>query len=77
MCSSVNEKLIHWIKKKVLLEYSNDICLVVLYGSFTNGTAHAKSDVDCYFIPKTQRAYSFTHTLIIYYLVYHIFTISF
>ena len=48
MDKSINEKLVGWIAEKVKKEYPEDISAVVIYGSYVNGTAHAKSDVDCY-----------------------------
>lgn len=76
MDKSINEKLVGWIAEKVKKEYPEDISAVVIYGSYVNGTAHAKSDVDCYFIPKTQRAYQFANDFIICGIGYDIFPIS-
>ncbi len=39
MKKTTNEKLINWIQEKVKKEWPDDISLVVLYGSFINGTA--------------------------------------
>lgn len=44
---------------KAKIEYADDISLVLLYGWYMNGTANSHSDVDCYFIPKTERGYKF------------------
>ena len=49
----INDKVVEWITNKVKTEYADDISLVLLYGSYMNGTANSKSDVDCYYIPKT------------------------
>lgn len=76
MEQSVNEKLVEWIKKKVQTEYADDISLVVLYGSFINGTANSKSDIDCYFIPKTERGRQFANDFMICGVGYDIFPIS-
>lgn len=46
------------ITNKVKTEYADDISLVLLYGSYINGTANSKSDVDCYYIPKIERGYN-------------------
>lgn len=51
MSIAVNEKLVTWIEEKVKSEYADDISLALLYGSFVNGTANSRSDIDCYFIP--------------------------
>lgn len=53
----INDKVIEWIMNRVKTEYADDISLVLLYGSYINGTANNKSDVDCYYIPKTERGY--------------------
>lgn len=54
----INDKIVEWITNKVKNEYADDISLVLLYGSYINGTANSKSDVDCYYIPKTERGYN-------------------
>ena len=54
----INESIVEWIVNKVKTEYVDDISLVLIYGSYVNGTANSKSDVDCYYIPKTERGYS-------------------
>lgn len=64
MSKAINEKLVVWIEEKVKREYAEDISLVLLYGSFINGTANPKSDIDCYFIPRTERGYELAKTFI-------------
>ena len=44
----INDKLVKWILHKVKTEYAIDVSLVLIYGSYVNGTANSKSDVDCY-----------------------------
>lgn len=53
----INDKLVRWIAEKVKREYADDISLVLIYGSYVNGTANSRSDVDCCFVPKTGRGY--------------------
>lgn len=72
----INDKLVQWILNKVKTEYANDISLVLIYGSYINGTANHKSDVDCYYIPKTERAYNLSLDFIIEGVGYDIFPIS-
>ncbi|MFT5369846.1 MAG: hypothetical protein ACI8V2_004824 [Candidatus Latescibacterota bacterium] len=36
--------------------YAQDIAIVACYGSYVHGTAHAKSDLDFFFIPETEDA---------------------
>lgn len=72
----INERIVNWIKNKVKKEYADDISLVLVYGSYINGTANYKSDVDCYYIPKTERGYQFATTFIIDGVGYDIFPVS-
>ncbi|CVI65947.1 hypothetical protein NDGK_00378 [Clostridiales bacterium CHKCI001] len=53
----INDKVVQWVEHRVKTKYFNDISMVLLYGSYINGTANNSSDVDCYFIPKTDRGY--------------------
>lgn len=71
-----NEKIVDWITAKAKRDYSEDIALILAYGSYINGTANEKSDVDCYFIPKTQRGYSFGADFILNGIGYDIFPMS-
>ena len=70
---TINDKVLNWIKNRVENEYAQDIALVLIYGSYVNGTANAKSDVDCYFIPRTDRGYQFAADFIIQDIGYDIF----
>lgn len=72
----INDKVIEWIMNKVKTEYADDISLVLLYGSYINGTANSKSDVDCYYIPKTERGYHLGTGFIIDGVGYDLFPIS-
>ena len=72
---AINDKLVEWIQNKAKNDYAGDISLVVIYGSYINGTANSKSDVDCYYIPKTERGYGFSADFIIGGTGYDIFPI--
>lgn len=72
----INDKLVRWIVEKVKRKYADDISLVLIYGSYVNGTANSKSDVDCYFIPKTERGYELSMGFIINGVGYDIFPMS-
>lgn len=72
----INDKLVKWIVNKVSTEYANDISLVLIYGSYINGTANSKSDVDCYYIPKSERGYDLAVDFMIEGVGYDIFPIS-
>lgn len=73
--NEINEKVIAWIINKVKTEYADDVSLVLLYGSYINGTANSKSDVDCYYIPKTKRGYNLGIRFIIDDVGYDLFPI--
>lgn len=72
----INDQLVQWVINKAKTEYAEDISLVLIYGSYVNGTANSRSDVDCYFIPKTERGYSFAADFMIDGVGYDIFPIS-
>lgn len=72
----INDRLIEWILNKVETEYADNVSLVLIYGSYINGTAHGKSDVDCYYIPKSERGYNLAVDFIIGGVGYDIFPIS-
>ncbi len=72
----INDNLVKWIVNKVSTEYANDVSLVLIYGSYVNGTANSKSDVDCYYIPKSERGYDLAVGFIIEGVGYDIFPIS-
>ena len=72
----INDKVVEWITNKVKTEYASDISLVLVYGSYINGTANDKSDVDCYYIPKTERGYNLGIGFIIDGVGYDLFPIS-
>jgi hypothetical protein len=55
------ELLIEKIKK----DYANDIAVVVMMGSHLYEDTHSRSDLDLYFIPKTERGYELGFVFII------------
>lgn len=70
------DKIVRWIQETVERDYREDIALVLIYGSYVNGTTHRLSDVDTFFIPKTDRGYSFARTFIFCDIGYDIFPMS-
>ncbi|MDE7274071.1 MAG: nucleotidyltransferase domain-containing protein [Lachnospiraceae bacterium] len=72
----INDNVVKWILNKVRTEYANDVSLVLIYGSYVNGTANSKSDVDCYYIPKSENGYDLAVDFIIEGVGYDIFPIS-
>ena len=71
----INDNIVKWIVNKVSTEYVVDVSLVLIYGSYVNGTANSKSDVDCYYIPKTERGYDLAISFIIDGVGYDIYPI--
>ena len=55
------ELLVEKIKK----DYRDDVALVVIMGSYIYNDTHGKSDLDMFFIPKTERAMKLGFTFII------------
>lgn len=47
----------HTIVRHIQTHYSNDIAIVAYYGSYAQGTATQRSDLDFFFIPATSRGY--------------------
>src|SRR6056297_156574 len=48
------QKIIDALLNKIKKDYSEDIAIVVCYGSYITGTPHEKSDLDFFFIPNTK-----------------------
>ena len=48
---TINERLIGWLEDRVRSRYAGCVSLVLLYGSYVNGTANELSDVDCCYVP--------------------------
>lgn len=71
-----NDKIIEWVINKIKSDYKEDVSLLVIYGSYINGTANHLSDVDFYFIPKTERAYELCKTFIIEGIGFDLFPMS-
>ena len=66
------ELLIEKIKK----DYKDDIALVVMMGSNLYQETHKKSDLDLYFVPKTDRGYNLGFVFIIDDIGYDFWPIS-
>lgn len=76
MANQTAARIVEWLSRTASAQYAGDIALVMIYGSQINGTAHAKSDLDCYFIPKSQRGYGFARTFIIDGVGYDVFPVT-
>lgn len=51
--------------EKIRKDYPDDISIVALCGSYVYNDIHDKSDLDFYFIPKTERGYQVAKTFIL------------
>lgn len=73
---NINEKIIDWVVNKIKDAYPEDIAMLLVYGSYVNSTSNALSDVDFYFIPKTDRGLKMSQTFIIGGIGYDLFPMS-
>lgn len=71
-----NDMIVEWIVKKIEKEYKDDVSMLLTYGSYENGTANPLSDVDFYFIPKTEKAYKLCRTFIVEGIGFDLFPMS-
>lgn len=71
-----NDIIVEWAVKKIEKEYKDDVSLFLTYGSYENGTANPLSDVDFYFIPKTEHAYDLCKTFIVEGIGFDLFPMS-
>ena len=65
MGKQTRDRLVDWIGKTVRSHYTGKVALVCLYGSHINGTANEHSDVDCYFVPKTEEGMALARTFLL------------
>lgn len=59
------KQILDTLLSKIEMGYANDISIVACYGSYITGTSNAKSDLDFYFIPKTDRGNEMSYQFII------------
>jgi predicted nucleotidyltransferase len=74
--NSRNDLIVKWVVSKIEAEYKDDVSLLLTYGSYVNGTTNPLSDVDFYFIPKTERAYELCRTFIVEGIGFDLFPMS-
>lgn len=72
----LNDQLVRWLQERAAGAFAGELSLVVSYGSHWNGTAGPLSDVDCYFVPKTERGQGFGGQFILQGVGYDIFPMS-
>jgi predicted nucleotidyltransferase len=72
----VSDRLVAWIRAAAERDFPEDVAVVALYGSYVTGTGGPRSDIDCFFIPRTERGRGFARTFIIDGIGYDIFPMS-
>lgn len=73
---SRNDRVVQWIRELVEGPFREDVSLALLYGSYESGTQGPLSDVDCYFIPRTERAQRLSRSFILEGVGYDLFPMS-
>lgn len=73
---SSKKQIVDALLEKIENKYKNDISLVACYGSYITGTANPRSDLDFYFIPKTEKGYEMSYQFIIDDIGYDFWPIS-
>lgn len=73
---SRNDRVLEWAVAKAAKDYSADVAILAVYGSYINGTSDELSDVDFFFIPKTDRGLLLGRTFIIEDVGFDLFPMS-
>lgn len=73
---NINDEIIGYVIEKINNDFRGNIDMLLVYGSYINGTANDKSDVDMYFIPRDEKGYELGETFILNGIGYDIFGIS-
>jgi predicted nucleotidyltransferase len=68
--------LLATIVEKIETSYSEDVSLLICYGSYVTGNYGARSDIDFFFVPKTKKGYKLGHQFILNNIGYDLWPIS-
>lgn len=60
-----HQELLDVILEVIKAKYSEDISIMIIYGSCINGTSNEKSDLDMIFVPKTEKGWKLAKTFIL------------
>ena len=60
-----HEELLNAILDVIKAEYPQDIGIMMIYGSYVNGTANETSDLDMIYVPKTERGRRLARTFML------------
>lgn len=58
-------QIVSILVEKIKADYAGDVAIMSVYGSFVRNATHEKSDIDFYFIPKTEKGFSLARTFIV------------
>lgn len=68
--------LLATIVEKIETTYSEDISLLICYGSYVTGNYGATSDIDFFFVPKTQKGYQLGYQFILNQVGYDLWPVT-
>jgi len=68
--------LLATIVEKIETTYSEDISLLICYGSYVTGNYGATSDIDFFFVPKTKKGYQLGYQFILNNVGYDLWPVS-
>jgi hypothetical protein len=68
--------LLTTIIEKIETSYAEDISLLICYGSYITGGYSGMSDIDFFFVPKTNRGYELEHQFILNDIGYDLWPVS-
>ncbi len=68
--------LLATIVEKIEASYSQDISLLICYGSYVTGEYSGLSDIDFFFVPSTNRGYELSHQFILDNIGYDLWPVS-
>ncbi|MFH5834439.1 hypothetical protein ACHAL6_00005 [Proteiniclasticum sp. C24MP] len=70
------EKIAELFIEKIRKDYADDVALVVVMGSYIYKATHDRSDLDLYFVPKTEKGYQLGFTFILEEIGFDLWPIS-
>lgn len=71
-----NDRVLEWAINEAAQKYRDDVAILAVYGSYVNGTSGPNSDVDFFFVPKSERGLRMSRTFIIQDVGYDLFPVS-
>ena len=72
----MNEQLLNTIIEKIKMDYEGDIAIFAIYGSYVRGDNYETSDIDFYFVPKTEKGKELSTAFILNDIGYDLWALS-